>query len=252
MIARRCGWCHAVELTDPRATWCGRTCRQAAFRARRRASLEALNDAPGRFCYADPPYPGLARRYYRDQPTYAGEVDHAALIARLETGGYLGWALSTSARALRDVLSLCPADVRVCAWVKPHAIPPKTRGLHNAWEPLIIRGGRQTPPGRADWLRAYAARGGGTLPGRKPLAFCTWMFALLGMRPGDALDDVFPGTGIVSAAWRAVSSGPVRDASPTPAWDASRAALNDASLPGADDTSPGCSDDTSPSAESDA
>lgn len=51
-----------------------------------------------RFAYADPPYPGLAARYYADQPTYAGEVDHAALVASLEASGYDGWALSTAAR----------------------------------------------------------------------------------------------------------------------------------------------------------
>ena len=29
-----------------------------------------------RFAYADPPYPGLSARYYRNEPTFAGEVDH--------------------------------------------------------------------------------------------------------------------------------------------------------------------------------
>jgi hypothetical protein len=61
---------------------------------------------------ADPPYPGKAF-YYRDHPDYAGEVDHAALIARLST--YDGWALSTSAAALPAVLALCPPGVRVAA-----------------------------------------------------------------------------------------------------------------------------------------
>jgi hypothetical protein len=51
--------------------------------------------------YADPPYPGKAWMY-RGEPTYAGEVDHAALIASLKA--FDGWALSTSARALRHVL----------------------------------------------------------------------------------------------------------------------------------------------------
>lgn len=34
-----------------------------------------------RFAYADPPYPGKARKYYGAHPDFAGEVDHAALIA---------------------------------------------------------------------------------------------------------------------------------------------------------------------------
>ena len=154
-----------------------------------------------RFAYADPPYPGTARKYYGDQPTYAGEVDHAELVASLRTSGYDGWALSTSAKALRDVLPLCPRSARVCPWTKPGGVPRTTRGLHNCWEPLIVVGGRQRPPGVRDWLRAHPARGGGVLPGRKPIAFCAWLFGCLGMAPGDELDDLFPGTGIIGRAW---------------------------------------------------
>lgn len=58
------------------------------------------------------------------------------------------------------------------------------------------------------FFRVLPARlGGSSLMGRKPLAFSVWLFALLGMRPGDELVDLFPGSGAVSAAWRAVSSG---------------------------------------------
>ncbi len=202
---RRCGWCRA-DLTDPRAIYCGRRCRQTAWRLRRRSVAQGLADAPGVFAYADPPYPGCAQRYYGDQPTYAGEVDHRALVASLEASSYAGWALSTSARALRDVLPLCPEGARVCAWTKPHGVPAATRGIHNAWEPVIVVGGRQRRPGVRDHLRALPARGGGTLPGRKPLAFCAWLFDLLGMQPGDQLVDLFPGTGVVARAWEALSS----------------------------------------------
>lgn len=161
---------------------------------------------PGVFAYADPPYPGLSSKYYRDEPTFAGEVDHRALVASLEASGYAGWALSTSARALRDVLGLCPPTARVCAWTKPHGVPRATRGIHNAWEPVIVVGGRQRRPGVRDHLRALPARFGGELPGRKPLAFCAWLFDLLGMAPGDQLVDLFPGTGVVTRAWEALSS----------------------------------------------
>jgi hypothetical protein len=61
--------------------------------------------------------------------------------------------------------------------------------------------------GKRDWLRAMPARGEGTLPGRKPIAFCAWLFDLLGMRPGDTLVDMFPGTGMVGRAWTELSSG---------------------------------------------
>lgn len=166
------------------------------------------NEAPGRFAYFDPPYPGLARKYYRNEPTYGGEVDHAALVQRAESVGLTGWALSTSEAALRDVLPLCPLGARVCPWVKPHGVPRATHGIHNAWEPLIIVRGRQRPPGKRNWLSALPARGGGTLPGRKPIAFAAFLFTMLGMLPGDDLIDVYPGTGIISRAWRAFTVGP--------------------------------------------
>lgn len=118
---RLCRWCGAAELTDPRAIYCSRLCRQSAFRIRRRRRRDDASrvTVPLCFAYADPPYPGKAARFYGDQPTYAGEVDHAALVASLIAGGYAGCALSTSEEALRAVLPMCPPDARVCPWVKP-------------------------------------------------------------------------------------------------------------------------------------
>jgi hypothetical protein len=107
---------------------------------------------------------------------------------------------------------LCPPDVRVCAWTKPIGVSSNTRGLHNTWEPLIVRPGRRLRPGKRDWLCAMPARGGGDLPGRKPLAFCAFLFDALGMRVGDSIDDLFPGTGIVTRAWAELSRGSVADA----------------------------------------
>jgi hypothetical protein len=144
--------------------------------------------------------PGLARKYYQHEPNYTGEVDHATLIASLEAS-YDGWALSTSASALRTLLPLCPETVRVCAWVKPKGASSKTYGLHNSWEVLLVKPARSERPGARDWLLAHAARGGGRLPGRKPIAFVAWLFKCLGARPGDELGDLFPGTGIVGRAW---------------------------------------------------
>lgn len=203
-----CRWC-ASSLEGRRGIYCSRKCRQSAFRLRRRR--DASSTTPGaegglRFAYADPPYPGLAKRYYGREPTYAGEVDHRELIASLTAAGYAGWALSTSSEALRDVLPLCPPAARVCAWVKPGGVPPATYGPHTRWEAVVVVGGRKRRPGIRDWLHAHPARGGGTLPGRKPIAFCAWLFDLLGMIPGDTLDDLFPGTGMVSRAWTELSS----------------------------------------------
>ncbi len=155
--------------------------------------------------YADPPYIGTAAKYYSAEDSYAGEVDHAELVASLRAAEYDGWALSCSSRSLRQLLPLCPEGARACAWVKPIGVPPATNGLHSTWEALIVVGGRRRPPGVRDWLRVQPARGEGTLPGRKPIAFCAWLFDCLGMVPGDILVDLFPGTGIVGRAWREMS-----------------------------------------------
>lgn len=208
--ARVCAWdaCRPVLAHE---VYGSKRCRQTAFRFRRRAGLVNLvgapdlratgSPAPLRLAYADPPYPGMAY-LYRGQPTYKGEVDHRALVRRL-VKDYDGWALSTSAGALADVLQICPRGARVCAWVKPIGASPRTYGLHNCWEPLIVVGGRQRRPGVRDWLAAQPARGHGDLIGRKPVAFAAFLFAALGATPGDTFDDIFPGTGIIGRAWRA-------------------------------------------------
>lgn len=207
-----------VEFTpkDPRQLFCGKRCRQWAFRLRKRCPTpHVLGEGQGgvdvplqplRLAYADPPYPGLAARYYAKEASFGGEVDHAALIEKLQTN-YDAWALSTSSKALQQVLGLCPKDVRVCPWIKPIGTPPATRGPHNQWEPLIVAGGRRLRPGFKDWLRAQPARFGGTLMGRKPLAFCAFLFEQLGALPGDSFDDLFPGTGIVGRAWAEFNRG---------------------------------------------
>lgn len=153
--------------------------------------------------YADPPYPGLAWMY-RDQPSYAGEVDHAALIASLEAS-YDGFALSTSSRALATLLPLLTQPYHLCPWVKPIGAAGTTFGVHNTWEPLIVVPGRELQPGKRDWLLAQPARGGGSdLIGRKPEAFAVWLFELLGLLPGDQFDDLYPGSGIIGRAWAEV------------------------------------------------
>lgn len=52
-----------------------------------------------------------------------------------------------------------------------------------------------------DWISANVLLRVGT-HGAKPDAFCWWLFDLLGLEPGDALDDLYPGSGRVTAAWR--------------------------------------------------
>lgn len=165
--------------------------------------VEEHESKPLRMAYADPPYPGCAWMY-RDQPSYAGEVDHAELVRSLEAQ-YDGFALSTSARALAQVLPLFTREFRVCAWVKPLGASGRTFGIHNTWEPLVVVPGRALRPGKRDWLSAFPARGGDSeLIGRKPEAFAVWCLELLGLLPGDTFDDLYPGSGIMGRAWAAM------------------------------------------------
>ena len=182
--------------------------------------------------YADPPYPGKAY-LYRGHPDYAGEVDHGGLIGRL--AGYDGWALSTSAAALPAVLALCPSGVRVAAWHKGERVT-RSRFPLSAWEPVVYYGGRQLPGQRRADSIACGVTPVSTVPGHvigaKPAAVCAWIFTLLGAGPGDSLDDLHPGSGAVSRAWAAYTSGEAsRHGYP------SCQARADASPPAASDTS---------------
>jgi len=166
-----------------------------------------------RFAYADPPYPGQSNRWYGNHPDYAGEVDHAVLIERLCRDYPDGWALSTSAAALREVLILCPPDVRVAVW---HVTNAETPGRHKGqwhlcWEPVIVHRGRaQGDPPMRNLLACSNLAGmlGATITGQKPPVFCRWMFGLLGAENGDDLDDLFPGSGAIRREWDAYCAQP--------------------------------------------
>jgi hypothetical protein len=213
---RRCAWCRGPIPARARrdAVCCSQRCRQARHRFTRAVGRGVAADVSLRLAYADPPYPGLAG-YYREHPDYAGEVDHVALIRRLST--YDGWALSTSAAALPAVLALCPAGVRVAAWVRGER-PGRSGRLLDAWEPVIYHGGRHLDPSRdagatrrVDAL-VYTARPRLTDPARvigaKPATFARWLFDLLGARPGDELHDLYPGSGGITRAWHAYTTDP--------------------------------------------
>lgn len=208
LASRRCAFCEDPILRwRPGTRFCSTKCRQASFRlSRYGVGRAASSGASLRYAYADPPYPGTAARYYKDRPEYAGEVDHHELIARLSaryaSGELDGFALSTSEKALQWILPLMPKGTRTCPWVKAIGVPPATYGPHNTWEPLLVVGGRKRQGVRQrDWLCAHPARGGGDLPGRKPLRFWAFLFAQLGMLPGDTFEDLYPGTGTGSRAW---------------------------------------------------
>ena len=172
-----------------------------------------------RFAYADPPYPGQARRLYGGHEDFAGEVDHRELVDRLVAEYPDGWAPSTGAKWLREVLLLCPDDVRVLSWVNTDA-PPFTLRVQYTWEPVILCGGpAYDGPRRTvrDSLVAPSAGamgagvhrdGPGHVIGRKPPRFCRWIFEVLGAESGDTFDDLFPGSGAVGREWAKFAAAP--------------------------------------------
>src|SRR5580658_986296 len=96
-----------------------------------------------RLGYADPPYPGCAY-LYKDHPDFAGEVDHADLVARLERE-FDGWVLHTSATpaAIALIAPLVPAGARWMSWVKPFAAFKRNVSVAYAWEPVIVKAARK-------------------------------------------------------------------------------------------------------------
>lgn len=158
------------------------------------------------YAYADPPYLGCGKLYAKHHPDamiWDDPEQHRNLIGRLVDEYPDGWALSLNSTTLHTILPMCPADVRVCAWVKPFAVFKPNVNPGYCWEPVIVRGGRTSRHRNEPTVRDYLAepitlRKG--LPGAKPLTFCLWVLDLLGFRDGDIMDDLFPGTGVMAEA----------------------------------------------------
>jgi hypothetical protein len=241
-----CEWCSKpipeVSVSGRRrradAKTCSKACRQASWRFGQRGARFRLSGGALRVAYADPPYPGNAT-IYRDHPDFAGEVDHRELVERLVAEFPDGWALSTSADALRWVWPLCPDGSWVGAYVKSVPTVGTELRARRSWEPVIFSGGRPRPPD-APWLRDWVyAR---TLPsfpghvvGMKPPDFSWWLFDCLGLQPYDELVDLFPGSGAVGLAWERFRRAPAgRDISPIglEPVEASRTTSDDASRSG--------------------
>lgn len=206
---RVCVWCGSgISATARRdAVTCSKPCRQARHRFGKGLRRLERTATPLALAYADPPYPGLSKRYYDGHRDYAGEVDHRGLLERLARD-YQGWGLSTNARSLPGVLASCvelELDVRVAAWFRGGR-KVRSRWPLTSWEPVVYAGGRRdvaaepaldslikfSRPRRTDPERVVGA---------KPADFAWWLFDLLGARPGDTLDDVFPGSNGIGRAW---------------------------------------------------
>lgn len=162
-----------------------------------------------RVAYADPPYIGQAHRHYQ-----CAEVDHAALIARLCVEFPDGWALSASSPSLKQILPLCPSDVRIAAWVKSFCAFKRGVRPAYAWEPVLFRGGRNRHaaiPLKGDqqitpkdfFVCPITLKKG--LVGAKPEKVCRWILDLLNVLPGDAVVDLFPGTGVMGRVAESVT-----------------------------------------------
>lgn len=161
-----------------------------------------------KFAYADPPYIGQSKKHYKDHPDYAGEVDHNELIKRLMSDYPDGWALSASSPSLHQIVPMLPKEARFGAWVKPFcSFKPNVNPAY-AWEPVVFYGGRKRGrdiPTLRDYESCNITLKKG-LCGVKPDKVCFWIFEFLGMKPGDRLDDLFPGSGAVTRAWEQYQS----------------------------------------------
>jgi hypothetical protein len=164
-----------------------------------------------RIAYADPPYPGCAH-LYEDHPDYAGEVDHDELLRRIDAD-YDGWIYHTNSTTLPLVLSIVSLlgieSFRVMAWVKPFAAFKRNVSVAYAWEPVLVKACRKPVVDgdvvMRDWI-AEPITMQKNLTGAKPPKVCRWLFNVVGAAPGDTLDDLYPGTGIVAATWDAWST----------------------------------------------
>ena len=154
-----------------------------------------------RFAYADPPYIGQARKLYRTP-----EVDHHELLSRLNRDYPDGWALSASSPSLPALMAMPEmlAGIHIGAWVKPFcSFKPGVNPAY-AWEPIIFFGGRRRGrdlPTLRDYVVCNITLRKG-LVGAKPAEVCSWILDFLNAQPGDVLDDLYPGTGIMGRVAR--------------------------------------------------
>lgn len=182
-----------------------------------------------RFAYADPPYLGCCGLYDHehneggDRPfdghCWDSKVTHAGLIDWLCSNYPDGWALSASAPSLGELLPFMSEGYRIGVWAKTFSAFKKGVRPAYAWEPVIWHGGRNPPFGHPhapppkdgeqttpkDFHETHHTPQGVLAPitlkkgltGAKPEAFCEWVLDLLNVQPGDVVDDIFPGTGVM-------------------------------------------------------
>lgn len=175
-----------------------------------------------RLAIADPPYLGRAVRWYGVGGCGNGKGDgqadnhpeahlwdnpeqHRELVRQLDRD-YDGWAVAMSVHSLSTYLDVVETDsrngIRVCVWHKPAAVTSGSR-ITNNWEPVLIR----VPNDRKGWASELARTSDvlSCVPprrnfvGSKPAAWTKWVLDLMGYCEGDTVDDLFYGSGAVSA-----------------------------------------------------
>lgn len=141
----------------------------------------------------------------------AGEWDsparHRELLEQL-LDSHDGWAIATSPDGLGCYHPL-PVPARIMVWHKTRPMPTGHR-IATSWEPVILypaRGRRARPTATATGVFGsqvpdvlVAAPPGAGFAGAKPSAWTRWVLDALGYDPGtDTVDDIFPGSGAVTA-----------------------------------------------------
>lgn len=160
--------------------------------------------------YADPPYLGCGTLYashHADALAWDDPATHARLVEQLQDE-FDGWVLHGSATPASIALygSLVEkTGARWCSWVKQFAAFKRNVPVAYAWEPVIIKAVRKPVVSKRlvmrDWIMCPITMRRG-LTGAKPEPVVHWALELAAMRPDDELDDLFPGTGAVTKAWR--------------------------------------------------
>lgn len=183
-----------------------------------------------RFAYADPPYLGCCKLYDHfhgdDGLCWDDLTTHKLLIERLCDEYPDGWALSCTSGNLHDLLPMVPKDTRISPWCKSFSAFKKGVRPAYAWEPVLWRGGRNpaygyphAPPqkdGKQNTPKDFLwhdQEGGLLAPitlkkgltGAKPESFCSWVLSLLNVQPGDEVDDLYTGTGVMGRVAAALS-----------------------------------------------
>ena len=168
-----------------------------------------------RIAFADPPYLGQGRKHYaahHDQASLWDDPEsHQSLIATLESD-YDGYALCASSTSLRTLLAMFADPPRIASWVKPFAAYKRSVRIAYTWEPVLFREARRSSKDGAlvnrDHLSEPITMKKG-LVGAKPERFCRWVLDLVGWVPGDQVDDLFPGTGVMGRIVAAADASPL-------------------------------------------